>query len=40
MAVILLAVALYVIPFVWSVFITRCRQREYKIKPTSVETKK
>ena len=32
MSVILLAVGLYVIPFVWSVFITRCRKREYKIK--------
>ena len=40
MAVILLAVALYVIPFVWSVFITQCRQRDYKIKASSVENKK
>ena len=34
MSVVLLAVGLYVIPFVWSVFITRCRQREYKVKST------
>ena len=38
MAVILLAVGLYVIPFVWSVFITRCRRREYKIKTSAIET--
>lgn len=40
MAVVLLAVILYVVPFVWSVFITRCRQREYKIKPNNIETNK
>ena len=39
MAVVLLAVGLYVIPFVWSVFITRSRKREYKIKATEIETK-
>ncbi len=32
MAVVLLAIGLYVIPFAWSVFITRSRRREYKIK--------
>ena len=36
-AVILLAVSCYVVPFVWNVFITRCRQREYKIKATDAE---
>ena len=40
MAVILLAVGLYVVPFVWSVFITHCRKREYKIKGTVIEPKK
>ena len=37
-AVTLLAVVLYLIPFVWSVFITKCRIRDYKIK-TTVEGK-
>lgn len=40
MAVVLLAVSWYVIPFIWSVFITRCRKREYKVKASGVETKK
>lgn len=40
MAVVLLAVSWYVVPFVWSVFITRCRKREYKVKASGVETKK
>lgn len=40
MAVALMAVGLYVIPFVWNVFITHCRKREYKIKTTIVEPKK
>ena len=39
MAVVLLAVVWCVVPFVWSVFITRCRQREYKIKATDVDQK-
>ena len=39
MAVILLAVALYVVPFVWSVFITRTKLRDYKVKTSNVETK-
>ena len=39
MAVILLSVGLYVIPFVWSVFITRSRKREYKIKASNIESK-
>ena len=39
MAVLLLAVGLYVIPFVWSVFITKARKRNYKIKASTVETK-
>jgi len=39
MAVVLLAVGLYVIPFVWSVFITKARKRNYKIKASSVESK-
>ena len=39
MAVTNLAVGWYVVPFVWSVFITKCRKREYKIKPSSVENK-
>ena len=34
MAVVMLAVGWYVIPFVWNVFITRCRKREYKVKAT------
>lgn len=38
-AVVMLAVAFYVIPFIWSVFITITRTREYKIKPSAVETK-
>ncbi len=37
MAVALLATALYIIPFMWSLFITKCRKREYKVK---VETTK
>lgn len=40
MAVVLLAVALYVIPFVWSVFITMCRKRNYKIKVSSSQITK
>ncbi len=39
MAVTMLAVAFYVIPFVWSVFITMSRKREYKIKSTEIEDK-
>lgn len=39
MSVTMLAVAFYVIPFVWSVFITLARKREYKIKSTEVEEK-
>jgi len=40
MAVIVLAVTWCVVPFVWNVFITYCRKREYKVKATDVETKK
>lgn len=40
MAVVFLAVVWCVVPFVWNVFIPRCRQREYKIKATEIETKK
>ena len=40
MAVSLLATGWYVIPFVWSMFITRCRKRNYKIKATDVENNK
>jgi len=39
MAVVVLAVGWYVIPFVWNVFITQCRKREYKVKATQ-ESKK
>lgn len=39
MAVVLLAVSCFVVPFVWNVFIPHCRKREYKIKAT-VEDKK
>ncbi len=39
MAVTLLAIGLYVIPFTWSVFITRSRRREYKIKVDKEATK-
>lgn len=37
MAVVLLAVTWYVIPFVWSVLITLCKVKEYKVKATKVE---
>lgn len=37
--VVVLAVGLYVLPFVWSVFITKCRSRNYKVKATEVEEK-
>lgn len=37
MAVELLAMGWYVIPFVWSVFITICKKREYKVKATDVK---
>ncbi|MBQ8615623.1 MAG: hypothetical protein IJ415_03555 [Clostridia bacterium] len=40
MAVVLLAVGWYVVPFVWNVFISYCRKREYKVKASAVETKK
>ena len=39
MSVVFLAVALYIVPFVWSVFITRTRLRDYKIKAEKSETK-
>lgn len=39
MAVVLLAVSWYVVPFVWNMFIPHCRKREYKIKATDIETK-
>ena len=37
MAVVLLACAWYVIPFVWSVFITKCKNKEYQVKASTVE---
>ena len=37
MAVIQAYVAMYIVPFVWNLFISHCRKREYKIKST--ETK-
>ena len=40
MAVVLLAVGLYVIPFIWSSAITHCKKREYKVKASAVETAK
>lgn len=40
MAVILLAVGCFVVPFVWNVFIPYCRTREYKIKASNEEIKK
>lgn len=39
MAVTVLATALYVVPFVWNVFITMCRKREYKIKSDATKSK-
>ena len=39
MSVTLLATGWYVIPFMWNVFITYCRKREYKIKPSANEKK-
>lgn len=39
MAVTVLGVSLYLIPFVWSVFITMCRRREYKIKINNAKVK-
>lgn len=35
MAVVILAVSLYVVPFCWSVFITICKKREVKVKADS-----
>ena len=40
MAVTLLAVIWYVVPFVWSVLITRCRKRIYKVKASVVGDQK
>ena len=40
MAVVLLAVGLYAIPFFWSALITKCKLRDYKIKTTKIETQK
>jgi len=37
MAVILLASAWYVVPFVWSALITLCKVKVYKVKATKVE---
>ncbi|MBE5741284.1 MAG: hypothetical protein E7351_01980 [Clostridiales bacterium] len=39
MAVVVLAVGWYVMPFVWNVFITRCKKREYKVKASNIEDK-
>lgn len=36
MAVVILAVSLFVVPFIWSVLITKCRKREYKVKASTV----
>lgn len=38
MAVVALACGLYVIPFVWSLFITDCKKREVKVKVTDNNT--
>ena len=35
MAVTLLGTSLYLIPFIWSIFITKCRIRDYKIKSSA-----
>lgn len=40
LSVVVLAVTWYVVPFVWSIFITRCRKRAYKVKATEIEDKK
>ncbi len=40
MSVVILAVVWYVIPFVWNVFITRCRKRDSRVKAQSVNNKK
>ncbi len=40
MAVVLLAVGLYVIPFLWSALITKCKLRDYKIKASKVEARR
>ena len=40
MAVTVLAVGLFVIPFVWNVFIPHCRKREYKVKASKIELTK
>lgn len=37
MAVVLLATAWYVVPFVWSALITLCKIKEYKVKAAKVE---
>ena len=37
MAVVLLATIWYVVPFVWSVFVTLCKVKVYKVKATKVE---
>lgn len=39
MAVVLLFVGYYIVPFFWNVFITLSRKRNYKIKADEVETK-
>lgn len=39
MSVTLLTVGLYVIPFFWSVFITICKKKEYKVKASTVDEK-
>ena len=40
MAVVVLAVGWYVVPFVWNVFITRCIKRTYKVKASGFQDKK
>ena len=35
--VVLLATIWYVVPFVWSVFVTLCKVKVYKVKATKVE---
>lgn len=39
MAVVLLFVGYYIVPFFWNIFITLCRKRNYKIKTEEVDAK-
>lgn len=40
MAVTVLAVGLFVVPFVWNIFISHCRKREYKVKASKIANNK